>query len=103
MTICSGSLYCGYVTDAAQWLRGLNRFIPSQGIVFDIGANRGVTTQCFARRAVKVFAFEPVPENTEALKMMIRARNIENVHVIQAAVSDSVGQADLHLAVSHDH
>ena len=72
------------------------------GMTFcDVGANIGVFTLLGARAvgpSGRVVAFEPVPANSEVLKRNIRLNGYENVLVIEKAVSDRAGTAQLHLS-----
>jgi FkbM family methyltransferase len=63
--------------------------------VFDIGANAGFYTLLASDLVGKlghVYAFEPVPRNTEFLHKHIRLNRINNVTVIESAVSDRAGE-----------
>lgn len=59
----------------------------------DIGANRGVYTLALAKKFERVFAFEPSPE----LVRKIRALNLSNVTVLEAAASISNGSSTFYL------
>ena len=48
--------------------------IADCGIIFDVGAYRGITAQLFARAASKVYAFEPMPENAEIIRRVLKLR-----------------------------
>lgn len=69
----------------------------------DIGANVGFFTLIAARlvgSAGKVYAFEPLPSNAEALRRNVDLNGLQNVEVIEAAVSDRSGTAELLLGQS---
>jgi len=71
-------------------------------IVVDAGANRGGFSVLAAHRAGssgRVFAFEPEARNFETLRR--KMRRFPMVTPVQQAVSDSVGQATLHLDSFH--
>lgn len=60
--------------------------------VFDIGANAGFYTLLFSRligRGGQVISFEPDSENICLLRKHIALNKLENVSVVQAAVSDA--------------
>jgi FkbM family methyltransferase len=66
--------------------------------VFDIGANRGIYTEFFSRKVGqrgRVYAFEPVPESAQSLRS--RCSQLENVQIIQAAVSDTNGRCQIYI------
>ncbi|RYD85056.1 MAG: FkbM family methyltransferase [Verrucomicrobiaceae bacterium] len=72
------------------------------GMTFcDVGANMGVLT-LFAARLVgptgRVFAFEPFPKNAAVVRENVALNGFTNVTVVEAAVSETNGEALLHLS-----
>jgi FkbM family methyltransferase len=65
--------------------------LSPDAIAIDVGAHVGLYNTVMARRALRVVAFEPAAEAAAQL----RALRFPNCHVIEAAVSDAVGQAVL--------
>jgi FkbM family methyltransferase len=63
---------------------------PSETVV-DIGAHIGAFTVYAARRAGRVFAFEPTEENFGHLATNIKSNALTNVTAIRAAVSGASG------------
>jgi FkbM family methyltransferase len=66
--------------------------IHTGDIIWDIGAHVGFYTLLAAVRAGpqgKVVAFEPFPANIDYLRRHLRLNKLDNVKVIEAAVSDS--------------
>lgn len=64
------------------------------GVVFDLGGNVGYYTLLSSIQAGpqgRVFAFEPLPRNLDFLKRHLALNRIENVTVIEAAVSERSG------------
>jgi FkbM family methyltransferase len=64
--------------------------------VFDVGAHVGFYTllaSVLVGAKGKVFAFEPLPRNLHYLKEHLRRNRVENVSVVEAAVSDRSGFA----------
>lgn len=64
-------------------------------VVFDIGAHAGFYTllaSSLVGHGGRVIAFEPLPSNLEHLGAHLRLNNVDNVQVIEAAVSDTDGQ-----------
>lgn len=74
------------------------RSLQSNDIVYDIGANVGTYT-CFVASKLKsgqTIAFEPEPQNTEALRENLKLNDL-NVEVIEIALSDTDGTVDFAL------
>lgn len=67
--------------------------IPENATVLDIGANIGVMTTALAKRATKgnVISFEPMPENINVLKKIIRHFKLSNVTLLETALGDKPG------------
>jgi len=68
------------------------KLIKPDMTVFDIGANAGFYTLLFSRligRGGQVIAFEPDSENMCLLRKHIALNKLENVSVVQSAVSDT--------------
>ena len=64
-------------------------------VVFDIGANVGFYTLLASKLvgpAGKVVAFEPVPSNVAYLRRHLALNAVDNVEVVEAAVSDLEGE-----------
>ena len=62
--------------------------------VFDIGANAGLYTLLASDLVGSighVYAFEPLPRNTHFLREHLRLNRVENVEVIESAVSERSG------------
>jgi FkbM family methyltransferase len=75
-------------------------FRPSPGdLVFDVGANCGVSTYHFAQAvgpSGKVFAFEPDPANYEVLIRNMKRHRLENVVPVKRAIAGANGTAEFH-------
>ena len=69
--------------------------------VLDLGGNIGFYT-ILARSVVgpegRVFSFEPFPNNANLIRASIKENSFTNVTVVEAAVSDKMGKATLHLS-----
>lgn len=79
------------------------REIPAGAVLYDIGANVGYFSLLAAKLAGpegQVYAFEPLPRNIEFLNKHIKINNIDNIEVIDAAVSDQSGEAHFDLGAS---
>jgi tRNA G46 methylase TrmB len=62
--------------------------IPPEGTILDIGANIGIMTASLARRfpKAKVYAFEPIPNNIEALEKVVNHYKLQNVSLFKTAL-----------------
>ena len=52
--------------------------LPETGVALDVGANVGLYTVPLARKAGRVFAFEPLPANYERLGKNVSANNLDS-------------------------
>jgi FkbM family methyltransferase len=87
----------------AFWLGGyetrmqtrMARELKKGGTFYDIGANVGFYTLLgsFCVAPASVFAFEPLPVNVEFLKRHLSINHVQNVQVLQLAISDQTGTA----------
>ena len=93
----------GMIADAVPWLSKADTFVPREGIVLDVGAYRGITTQWFSHRAKRVYAFEPMPENILSIRRAIEVRNIQNVEIIDKAVTNRVGESEFYICEVKGH
>lgn len=66
-------------------------------VVLDIGANIGNHSLAFATRAAQVHAFEPIPEIHALLRQNVEQNALQNVTLHAVALSDTDGQADIHM------
>jgi FkbM family methyltransferase len=98
-----GSRWIAGSTDHGAWLgtyefdkqRVFGSLVQAGTTVWDIGAHVGVysllSSMLVGPRGL-VVAFEPVPSNLELLREHIRLNNLSNVRVVEAAVTDHVGE-----------
>ena len=80
------------------------RFIKKGDVVYDVGANTGITSLLFSKlvgNAGKVVAFEPVPANAEEIENVITLNGIKNITLIMKALSDRSGMTLFHLGKSN--
>ncbi len=70
--------------------------------VLDIGANVGLHTVAFARAAYRghVYAFEPVAEMAERLSLNCSLNGLDNVTVMNFALGNEVGEAEMNVNVA---
>lgn len=81
----------------------LAKHLKPGGVCYDVGANVGFHVLIAAKVVGphgRVYAFEPLPENISALKRNIDLNGLSNVEVIEAAVSDRDGSAQLEIGTS---
>jgi FkbM family methyltransferase len=69
------------------------RFIPTSGVVFDVGAHAGQYTKLFARAAAagRVYAFEPGSYARTILRATVTVRRLHNVTVMPMALGAACG------------
>jgi len=70
-------------------------------VAFDIGSNQGVYACAFGRAVGaegRVIAVEPIPRQVARITENLSLNGLRNVSIIDAAISDEVGQADLDLS-----
>ena len=73
----------------------LRNFLHEGDHALDIGANIGIYTMFLSRfvgTSGKVYSFEPIPETYHFLKNNIKKLNLDNVTVLNTAVSDYSGK-----------
>lgn len=72
------------------------KYVRPGSVVYDLGAHAGYYTllaSVLVGAKGAVYAFEPVPANLANLRRHIAINKLDNVHVIEAAVSDHSGTA----------
>ena len=97
------TLESGKVCDAVPWLDRIEPLISKQDIVFDIGANMGITANWFANRSKHVYAFEPHPDNISTIKSQKELRKIENLTLYDIALGEKESKMQLHIKGFHGH
>ena len=76
----------------------LSTFLRRGDVVIDIGANVGVYTKAFASLVGaegKIYAFEPLRDNLEILKKVIRDAKLSNIRLFHAALGSEAGTQDM--------
>ena len=81
--------------------RYLLQLISSSDNVLDIGANIGIMTTNLAKKVKlgKVFSFEPIPDNINTLKKIIRFFNLANVQLFEIALGNENKEIEMVLPV----
>lgn len=77
------------------------RFIPADGVVFDVGAHAGQHTKLFARAALRgsVYAFEPASYARAILRTVVALHRLDNVTVMPMALGGAGGLEVLNVPV----
>jgi len=72
-------------------------------IVFDIGACEGEESIRYSRIFPNafVYCFEPLPKNQKRIVENLKKYNINNVRLIDAALSDEDGECEFHVSSGH--
>lgn len=75
--------------------------IPEDTAVLDIGANIGIMTAHLARsiKNVTVYCFEPMPNNLEALRHIIKYYGLSNTQVFDFALGNTSGTVEMVMPV----
>ncbi len=76
----------------------MKRLAKNANTVVDVGANIGYYTMILSKLAKKVVAFEPEPMNLVILRKNITTNKINNVDIVDMAVSDKVEALSLGLS-----
>ena len=85
-------------TAEPEMQRCLQEHVRPGDVVLDLGANVGFFTLISAAlvgSSGQVIAYEPVPTVAGALRHNVALNGLDNVHVVEAAVSDGAGQAQI--------
>lgn len=75
--------------------------IPENTIVLDIGANIGIMTVHLARsiKNSTVYSFEPIPNNIEAFKRVVKYFKLNNVRLFEIALGNTEGETEMVMPV----
>jgi len=93
-----GSIATGMLETSVQ--EAMVRHLGTGGVLYDVGANLGFFSLLGARLAGPeghVYAFEPAPENVQALRRHIGLNRIENLAVREQAAAAESGRGRLQL------
>jgi FkbM family methyltransferase len=71
--------------------------LPDNSTVLDIGANIGAMTVHIAKKlpGSQVFSFEPIPDNLNTLRSLVKHFKLTNVKVFDCALGNFEGTADI--------
>jgi FkbM family methyltransferase len=75
------------------------RYVPHDGVVFDVGAHAGQFAKLFAgiARGGRVFAFEPGGYALSILRRVVALRRLRNVEICPFGLSDRAATETLHV------
>jgi FkbM family methyltransferase len=98
-----GGSFLRYLTGDAEpeVQQTLSELLSPAQVVYDVGANIGFFTLLCARLVGpggSVYAFEPMPRNAATLRHNLALNGIDNVVVVEQALADSSGTAELLLS-----
>lgn len=80
-----------------DWIRNVIPFIEGR-VLIDVGSNVGIYPLVLHKKARFIYAFEPERENYRRLIDNLKRNNINNVEVINKAVSDQTKKASLFIS-----
>ncbi len=83
----------------AKYLRFYSRFVNKGDLCFDVGANVGRRTRVFLKLGASVVAIEPQPHCAEVLRKKYEGN--EKVFIVEKAVGEQQGQAEMMICDSH--
>jgi FkbM family methyltransferase len=95
----AGSIACGNLETSVQ--EAMVRHLGPAGVFYDIGANVGFFSLLAARLTGfdhgRVFAFEPAPDNAEAIRRNAELNGVPNITVVAKAASSQTGVGRLQI------
>ncbi len=79
----------------------LEKYIPRDGTVIDVGAHAGQFTKLFAKLAPegRVYSFEPGSYALSIISRVIRLRKLKNVQLFPMGLSDTATEQVLHMPI----
>ena len=90
-------LFSIYSINKSKWdkefIHFMNR-IPEDGSILDIGANIGIMSVTLAKKFknLPVYSFEPMPNNLNALKKVIKHYKLKNITILEMALGEENGE-----------
>lgn len=98
-TIASRMFWMGFDSFEPDTIQLLYKLLPHIRVFFDIGANTGVLSLLAALddKERKIYAFEPVPWITSAMRKNCMKNGLENVRVESVALADFIGSVDMYI------
>jgi FkbM family methyltransferase len=88
------SVFTGYIK-RSQSEQHIEKFMDTNGVFVDVGANIGIWTQKMAEKGLRVYAFEPSPRPFHLLKNM--SKKHKNITALPYALGDGAYEAKLSL------
>lgn len=81
-----------------EMLEALDRVLKPGMVCYDVGASIGYISILMARKARKVYAFEPAPHAIAEIRRQAAANNFSNIEVVPLPVSDCVKTVSFQLS-----
>ncbi len=81
----------------AETLAALERLVAPGMVCYDIGASIGYLSLLMAKRAKKVYAFEPAPHARAEMERHIAANGFQNIETVESPLSGSVREVEFAL------
>ncbi|MEE8107443.1 MAG: FkbM family methyltransferase [Planctomycetota bacterium] len=91
------------VIGSDRWYQVLLKKDIHVATAVDIGVNYGYTSCWLSRWADRVFTFEPNPNNLAMVREHLAIRQITNVTLTESAISNTHGEAVLHVKSKDGH
>ncbi len=73
----------------------IKQFVTPSDVCFDVGAHSGIWSYPLSKMATEVYAFEALPYYSKVLSSTMKLLHVENVTVVNRAVSDRDGYINL--------
>ena len=83
-----------------EWTKEIQRFTKGVSTFVDVGANEGYYSIIAARNGARVLAIEPQQRLLRVIQANIELNKLTSVEVINCAVSDKSGFAEIYLTSS---
>lgn len=91
-----------YTQREPQTVSYVNHYLKHGDICVDVGANLGLYTLLFARKAARVYAFEPNSAIRKVCKRAVALNDYQNVILDGQAISDEGGLARFYVNRTHE-
>ena len=77
--------------------------IKENDVILDVGANIGLHSYFFSKwfKGVKIYSFEPLPENASYINDIVRLNRLSNIEVINCAIGSSTGHIYFNVSTSN--
>ena len=97
--ITNDNFICKAIKETGYWDKATRdvilQHLKPDWTFLDMGAHLGYFSLLAAQHCAHVIAVEPMPIPSGLLSLSVEANGFQNVHVVQAAVSDKDGEVDM--------